>query len=61
MSFCEGGVFEKTIRVSFKTTTHTIKQTLDYIHSDQWGSFRINSHGEAIYFMSIIDDFARKV
>lgn len=61
LSFYEDCVFEKTIKVSFKIATHTTKQTLDYIHSDLWRPSKINSHSGARCFLSIIDDFSRKV
>ena len=34
---------------------------MDYIHSDLWGPSQVSSHGGARYFMTLIDDFTRKV
>ena len=61
LPFCEDCILGKAKRVSFKTATHTTKQTLDYVHSDLWGPARVNSHGGGSYFLSIIDDYSRKV
>lgn len=45
LPFYEDCVFGKAIRVSFKIALHQAKQTLDYIHSNRWGPFRVPSHG----------------
>ena len=34
---------------------------MDYIHSDLWGPSQVPSHGGVMYFMTLIDDFTRKV
>lgn len=54
-------MFGKTTKVSFKTAIHQTKQTLDYVHSDLWEPSRVPLHGGAKYFLSIIDDYSRKV
>lgn len=56
--FCEDYILEKDTR---GMASHQTKQTLDYIHSDLWGPFRVASHGGARYFLSIIDNYLRKV
>lgn len=61
LHFCEDCVLKKATRVSFKTTLHNIKQTLDYTHLDLWGLSKITSYGGVRYFLSIIDDSYRKV
>ncbi|XP_073273290.1 uncharacterized mitochondrial protein AtMg00300-like [Primulina huaijiensis] len=59
--FCEECVYGKSCRVKFNTSTYRTKATLEYIHSDLWGASRTASLGGAKYFMSIIDDYSRKV
>lgn len=61
LSFCEDCILGKSTRVSFKAAIHQTKLVLDYIHSDLWGPARVNSHGKGNYFVSIIDDYSRKV
>ncbi|KAF3634914.1 putative vacuolar-processing enzyme-like [Capsicum annuum] len=55
----EGGVLKK--RVRFTKGIHSIKGTLDYIHFDLWGPYRVLSRGGANYILTIIDDYSRKV
>lgn len=37
------------------------KLKLDYIHSDLWGPARVSTHGGSRYFLTLIDDFSRKL
>lgn len=59
--FCEHCALGKQSRASFKPATHNTKERLDYIHSDLWGPARVGTHGGARYFLTLIDDFSRKV
>ncbi|KAK9078793.1 hypothetical protein SSX86_002851 [Deinandra increscens subsp. villosa] len=43
------------------TGKHNSKGILDYAHADLWGPARTESLGGARYFLSIIDDFSRRV
>ena len=61
LQFCEDCVYGKTIRAKFTKAIHRTEGILDYIHSDLWGPSRIVSHGGSRYYMSIIDDFSRRV
>lgn len=62
MDFCEHCVYGKQKRVSFNfPATHRTKGTLDYIHSDLWRPSRVPSKGGARYFLTLIDDYSRKV
>lgn len=48
----------KGMRLKFtKAQTHT-EGVLDYVHSDLWGPARMETQGEAEYFISIIDDYS---
>lgn len=51
----------KATRACFKIATHQTKQILDYIHLHLCGFVWIISHDGARYFLSIIDDYWRKV
>ncbi|KAK9054827.1 hypothetical protein SSX86_025906 [Deinandra increscens subsp. villosa] len=59
--FCEDCVMGKAHKVRFSTGSHISKAVLDYIHMDLWGPSRTESLGGARYFLSIIDDFSRRV
>ena len=61
LKFCEHYVLSKAKRQKFPTNTHSSDATLDYVHAYLWGSSRIESHGGARYFLSLVDDFSRKV
>lgn len=62
LNFCEDCIFDKSHRLKFPKGKHTSVSTLDYIHSDLWGSSYVpKSHGRCQYFLSIIDDHRRKV
>lgn len=61
LSFCEECVLGKSCRVKFKSSNYKSKGTLDYIHSDLWGPSRVMSQGGARYFITIIDDYSRKL
>ncbi|KAG8485682.1 hypothetical protein CXB51_019024 [Gossypium anomalum] len=59
LNFCEHCVFRKQKRVH--RGIHNTKGTMEYIHSDLWGSPRVPSRGGANYMLTFIDDFSRKV
>ena len=47
--------------MSFPKGTHNVKACLEYTHADLWGPAKVNTFGGNMYFLSIIDDFSRKV
>ncbi|KAH9779137.1 Integrase catalytic domain-containing protein [Citrus sinensis] len=61
LDFCEDCVFGKSTRHSFKHSTSKSIGILDYIHSDLWGPAQTSSLGGNSYFLSIIDDYSRRV
>ena len=61
LEFCEKCVFGKATRQRFGTGKQETNNSMDYIHSDLWGPSQVLSHGGARYFMTLIDDFTRKV
>ena len=61
LCFCKYCVFGKQCRQNFKSSIHTRKGILDYIHVDVWGPSLVVSFGEASYFVTFIDDYPRKV
>ena len=61
LSFCENCVLGKRKQVKFGTIKHISKGILEYVHSDIWGPASINSLGGACYFLTLIDDYSRKV
>ncbi|GBN92280.1 Retrovirus-related Pol polyprotein from transposon TNT 1-94 [Araneus ventricosus] len=54
----------KTTRTSLKKNyvyKRVTKSVLDKVHMDLWGPAPVNSLGGSKYFLSIIDDFSRKI
>ena len=56
VEFCEHCISKERSKV-----IHRTKGTLDYIHSDLWGSSKVPSKGKCHYMMTIIDGFSRKL
>ena len=61
LPFCEHYVFGKATRVKFAKVIHETQNQLDYIHSDLWGTSWVPLIGGARYFLTLIDDYSRKV
>ncbi|KAH9762289.1 hypothetical protein KPL70_000762 [Citrus sinensis] len=61
LDFCENCIFGKAHRSKFTKGIHVSKQPLDYVHADLWGPAQVPSLSGGRYFMSVIDDFSRKV
>lgn len=61
LPICEHCILGKSTRVNFAKGLHCTKDKLEYIHLDLWGPERVNTHGGARYFLSIVDDYSRKV
>lgn len=61
LKFCDECVLGKCSKVRFKSSTTKSKAVLDYIYSDLWGPSRVISRGGARYYISIIDDYSRKL
>lgn len=51
----------KVAIASFNRSTHKFKDKLEYIHYDLWGLAQHVSIGGSSYFLSIIDDYSRRV
>jgi hypothetical protein len=58
---CEHCVLWKAHRVKFTRSKHQSQGILDYAHVDLWGPARTQSLGGAMYFLSLVDDFSRRV
>nr|GEZ50326.1 retrovirus-related Pol polyprotein from transposon TNT 1-94 [Tanacetum cinerariifolium] len=61
LDFCENCVLGKSHRVSFDVGRHTTQGVIDYVHSDLWGLSQVESLGGKRYFLSIVDDYSRRV
>eukprot|EP00253_Pinus_taeda_P023376 PITA_23376 len=61
LDFCKHCVYGKQCKQIFKVGNHNSKDVLDYIHSDLWGPSPVVSYGGALYFLTFIDDYSRKV
>nr|KYP49523.1 hypothetical protein KK1_028719 [Cajanus cajan] len=59
LPFREHYVYGKKHKQKFPKIIHTTKATLNYIHSNCWGSSRVPSIRRARYFIFIIDDYSR--
>ncbi|GKA86991.1 retrovirus-related pol polyprotein from transposon TNT 1-94 [Tanacetum coccineum] len=61
LDFYENYVLEKSHEVSFGIGRHTTQGVIDYVHSDLWGPSQVESLGGKRYFLSIVDDYSRRV
>ena len=62
LEFCESCVMGKNKRLSFNVGKHNSSEVLRYIHSVLWGSPHVHlSISRKQYFLSLIDDYSRKV
>ncbi|KAL2252662.1 UNVERIFIED_CONTAM: Retrovirus-related Pol polyprotein from transposon TNT 1-94 [Sesamum indicum] len=65
IDFCDECVMGKQHRVQFPTSPSPNPSmspcVLDYVHADVWGPSNTPTHGGNRYFLSIIDNFSRKV
>lgn len=62
LEFCESCVMGKNKRLSFNVGKHNSDAVLRYVHADLWGSPNVHlSLSRKQYFLSIIDDYTRKV
>ncbi|GJY11622.1 retrovirus-related pol polyprotein from transposon TNT 1-94 [Tanacetum coccineum] len=49
------------IESGFVLGRHTTQGVIDYVHSDLWGPSQVESLGGKRYFLSIVDDYSRRV
>lgn len=61
LGLCEHYVLGKQTKVSFGTAVHKTKGILEYVHSDIWGPSRKKFLSGSNYFVSIVDNFSRRV
>src|SRR4051812_29728782 len=61
LKICEPYLLGKSCRVKFNKGIQRTHGSLDYIHADLWGPARCASHSGARYFLSIVDDYSRKL
>nr|GFC68492.1 retrovirus-related Pol polyprotein from transposon TNT 1-94 [Tanacetum cinerariifolium] len=61
LDFCENYVLGNSHRVSFGVGRHTTQGVIDYVHSDLCGPSQVESLGGKRYFLSIVDDYSRRV
>ena len=59
--FCEHCILGKQHRVKFGCGMHRSSRHFEYVHSDLWGPSKTLTHGGGSYFLSIIDDYSRRV
>nr|GEZ18310.1 retrovirus-related Pol polyprotein from transposon TNT 1-94 [Tanacetum cinerariifolium] len=61
LDFCENYVLAKSHRVNFDVGRHTTQGVIDYVYSDLWGPSQVESLGGKRYFLSIVDDYSRRL
>lgn len=49
----------KQSRLSFPTSISTSCCSFDLIHADVWGPYRVATHDDKRYFLTLVDDFSR--
>jgi len=58
LQFSKHCIYGKQYKMKFLKVVLITKATLDYVHSDCWGSSRVPFLGGARYLLSIIDDYS---
>ena len=62
---CESCVLDKQRKVKFPVSSYPnlsmCTDMLECVHADIWGPFSVPTHGGKVYFLSLVDDFSRKV
>ncbi|PKI73973.1 hypothetical protein CRG98_005590 [Punica granatum] len=61
LDFFEHCFYGRQKRVSFGTSVHGARGTLDYIHFDLWGPAPVTSKGGRKYLLTFINDYSKKV
>ena len=61
LSKCEQCMMGKSKKLPFPKGIHTSESVLEYAHSDIWGPSQPATMNGGRYFMTIIDDFSRKL
>ncbi|XP_042036656.1 uncharacterized mitochondrial protein AtMg00300-like [Salvia splendens] len=58
---CEQCILSKSKKLTYPAGIHTSTAPLGYIHSDLWGPAPVATIGGGKYYLSIIDDYSRKL
>ncbi|GKC65904.1 retrovirus-related pol polyprotein from transposon TNT 1-94 [Tanacetum coccineum] len=61
LDFCENCVLGKSHRFSFGVRRHTTQGVIDYVYSNLRGPSQVKSLEGKRYFLSIVDDYSRRV
>nr|GEV42923.1 retrotransposon protein, putative, Ty1-copia subclass [Tanacetum cinerariifolium] len=61
LKFCKNYVLGKLTRVRFGRGQHKTEEVVDYVHADLWGPSRVESMSGCWYFLSVVDDYSRRV
>ena len=59
--FCDHFMLCKHHKLNFNVDTHKSHSILKYAHVDLWSSTKSPTLGDKKYFLSIVDDFFRKI
>ena len=61
LEFCDQCVLGKSHRIRFSSGMHVSSRPFEYIHSDLWGPSKVKTLGGGSYFLTMIDDYSRRV
>ena len=61
MQTCEECILGKSKKLPYPKGKHVSSSPLDYAHADLWGPAKPSTTGGGRYFLSIIDDYSRKL
>ncbi|TXG73297.1 hypothetical protein EZV62_001876 [Acer yangbiense] len=61
LDFYENCVLGKQHKLSFTTAQHNTKEVTEYAHSNLWRPAKVPTHGGSNCFLSLIDNYFRKV
>ncbi|XP_074352128.1 uncharacterized protein LOC141691293 [Apium graveolens] len=61
MDTCNSCFFSMQSRLRFPDSQHTSEKLFDLVHADVWGPYRIPTHGNCRWFLTLVEDKSRSV
>ncbi|XP_057787875.1 uncharacterized mitochondrial protein AtMg00300-like [Salvia miltiorrhiza] len=61
ISTCDDCILGKSQYLPYGKSNYSASKPLEYIHADLWGPSRTDNMGGERWFLSIIDDYSRKL
>jgi 5'-3' exoribonuclease 2 len=61
LEFCDQCVLGKSHKVNFSSGIHVLSRPFEYVHSDFWRPSKVKTLGGGSCFLTMIDDYSRRV